>query len=156
MKGDEPGRSRVMRRRVVGAGVVAVVVGLGAVALLGPRSHPDHGEIVETFEVPSYRWTGMSGMAAQVQGTLALDGDCPVLVAEDTVGGLLVFPWALGVTYADGTKGVVHRWTGGVYAVEGGVVDAAGGWDEPGAEGEWQPVCEGSDLTANIVVNSWP
>lgn len=49
-----------------------------------------------------------------------------------------------------------ERWTGGVYAVEGGVVDAAGGWDEPDAEGEWQPVCEGSDLTANIVVNSWP
>lgn len=43
-----------------------------------------------------------------------------------------------------------ERWTDGVYAVEGGVVDAAGRWDEPGAEGEWRPVCEGSDLTANI------
>ncbi|WP_202879543.1 hypothetical protein [Serinicoccus kebangsaanensis] len=124
--------------------------------MLGPRAHPDHGEIVDTFEVPSSTWMGLSGMAAQVQGTLELDEGCPVLVTEEVGHGILVLPWAVGVTYADGTRGVVHRVTGGVYAVEGGVIDAAGGWDEPSSGGDWRPACEGSDLQANILVNSWP
>ena len=143
------------RRRLIGA---AVVMALAVVTLLwlGPRSHADHGEIVETFDVPSSRWFGLSGMTAQVRGTLSFEGDCPVLVPEEAGEGILVFPWAVGVTYADGQRAVVHRITGGVYAVEGQFVDAAGGWDEPFPGSEWQPACEGSTQEANIYVNDWP
>lgn len=95
-------------------------------------------------------------MTAQVQGTLSFEDACPALVNEDVNEGILVFPWAVGVTYADGTRGVVHRITGGIYAVEGGAVDAGGGWDEPEPGKVWQPACSGSDLSANIYVNSWP
>lgn len=98
----------------------------------------------------------MSGMDAQVTGTLAFEGECPVLVNEEIGSGILIFPWAVGVMYADGTRAVVHRVTGGVYAVEGGVVDAAGGWDEPNGNGQWDVACEGSPQRANIYVNSWP
>lgn len=92
---------------------------------LGPRSHADHGAIVETFDVPSSRWFGLPGMAAQVRGTLRFDGDCPVLIPEEAGEGILVFPWAVGVTYADGQRAVVQRLTGGVYGVEGQLVDFA-------------------------------
>ena len=132
------------------------VVGLAAVAMSGPRTHPDHGKVLETFEVPSSLWLGGSGMAAQVQGTLRLDGDCPVLVTDEVGQGVLVLPWAVGVTYEDDTRAVVHRLTGGVYAVEGGSIDAAGGWGEPGPEREPEAVCAGSDQAESIYVNSWP
>jgi len=109
-----------------------------------------------TFEVPSSRWFGLSGTLAQVQGTLRFEGGCPLLVPAEAGAGILVFPWAVGVTYEDGTRAVVHQVTGGVYAVEGGTVDAAGGWDEPMPESEWEPACTGNAAEANIYVNSWP
>ncbi len=151
----ERGLSSRARRLLFGAVALGVAVAL-VVMLVGPRSSADHGRVVQTFEVPSSRWWGLSGMAAEVRGTLSFEGDCPVLIPEEVGGGILIFPWAEGVTYADGTRAVVHRVTGGVYAEEGGVVDAAGGWDEPSGGDDWEPACEGSSATANIYVNSWP
>jgi hypothetical protein len=146
--------SRLLRKTAV-AGLAVLVLVLAGIAFLGPRSHPEHGKVAETFPVPSSRAIGIGGMAAQVQGMLTLNGDCPVLETE--VGNqILVLPWAVGVTYQDGTKAVVHRLTGGVYAVEGGLVDGGGGVDEPGPGQAWQPACEGSDLEANVYFNSWP
>lgn len=124
--------------------------------LMGPRPHADHGDVTQTFDVPSSRWLGLSGMTAQVQGSLSFEGDCPVLVPEEVGSGILVFPWAVGVRYADGTRAVVHRLTAGVYAVEGEPLSAAGGWDEPHPDSDWEPACDGTQQKANINVNSWP
>lgn len=149
-------RLSTTQRRVLVVGAIVAALGILVAVLVGPRSSAAHGDVTETFTVPSSRWIGLSGMAAQVQGTLGFVGDCPVLMWDDDVEGALVLPWAVGVRYDDGTRAVVHRVTGGVYAVEGGQIDAAGGWDEPGVDSSWAPACGGADVLANIHVNSWP
>lgn len=147
--------ARPRRKRLIAAAVVGVVVVVGLIGL-GPRSHADHGAVTGTFDVPSSRWLGLSGMTAEVRGTLTFEGDCPVLASDEVGPGILVFPWAVGVTYADGRRAVVHQLTGGVYAVEGQTLDYGGGWHESTPGSDWQPACEGSHLEANIYVNAWP
>ena len=142
-------------RRFIVAGLALAACALLTIALTGPRDSTDHGPISDTFNVPSNWWFGLSGQAAQAKGTLAFEGNCPVLRTEDgTNDGVLVLPWGIGVTYQDGTRAVVHRLTGAPYAIEGGELDLGGGWDEPGGQDSWEPACDGAETRANI--NSWP
>lgn len=57
------------------------------------------------FDVAPSRRLGLPGMTAQVHGSLSCEGNCPVLVPEEVGSGILVFPWAVVVRYADGTLG---------------------------------------------------
>lgn len=58
--------------------------------------------------------------------------------------------------YQDGTRAVVHRITGGVYALEGQPFSYGGGYDEPSSsEGPWISVCPGSAVVGDAYVNDW-
>ena len=109
-------------------------------------------------EAPGTVWYDQSAQIGAPGASLiaGLETGAPVLVTDEVGQGVLVLPWAVGVTYEDDTRAVVHRLTGGVYAVQGGTIDAAGGWGEPGPEREPDAVCAGSDQAESIYVNSWP
>ena len=103
----------------------------------------------ETFEVPTYGWTG-AGMDALVSGRLAFTDDGCTLIYQSGPEALatpVVFPDAEGVRFANGVRAVTSRETGQVFAVEGQEFSYGGGWVPPGEA--WTEPCgayDGSEI----------
>jgi hypothetical protein len=104
------------------------------------------------FTVPTYVWDGDAGMDAAISGVLVIDEDgCTGIDGE----GPVMFPGAIGVELADGTRAVVHETTGEVFAVEGEEFPSyAGGYGAHDTYGE--TLCSGSTDAEVATVNDDP
>ncbi|KAB7741969.1 hypothetical protein GA707_17405 [Nostocoides sp. F2B08] len=134
------------RRAVLtSAGLIALsVTGCGDA---GPAPGIPSG--AETFEVPTYDWTG-DGMDALVTGRLAFTDDGCTLIyqsGQEALATPVVFPDAQGVRFANGVRAVIRQGSGEVFAVEGEEFSYGGGWVTPGEA--WTEPCgaySGGDL----------
>lgn len=136
--------ARAARRRrrawiapAVGAAAAAAVV-LATVQLwpgttggARPAAGPDLPDDANVFTVPTYDWDRGWGMDALLTGRLGFTEDgCTLIYQQDDPAsvGPVVFPDAVGVTFGNGVRAVVHEDSGKVYAVEGREFEYAGGW----------------------------
>lgn len=107
----------------------------------GPALPPGAWE----FTVPTYEGSG-AGMDALITGRLGFtEAGCTLIYQPGDPGSVrpVVFPDAVGVSFSNGVRAVVHERTGRVFAVEGQEFSYGGGWVPAGRTwtqgcGQWR------------------